>query len=346
VNAFRLPLRIKARGVPPGNYRLRLLSLGLVIGMLVAACRFGSSPAGSPAANPSGTGPSANPPGANSGLETSPGSGQGNSSTPAPLPGTEEFGLTKEELVTSIEAVETLISKCMREAGFDYIAADYATVRRGMVSDKSLPGLSEREYFVRYGYGISTLYTGLPPQLAEDFTPAKIGLGEQNVRIFNSLSPADQVAYNHTLFGEHPDATFAVSIEMENFSRTGGCTRKAIEQVFTPEQLSATYYNPKDALINQDPRMVAALEKYSECVRAAGFDYSHPDDIEPDIRKRLDAITDGRPVEALSADALAALQALQAEERAVAVASLECEIKYFEPAEDLIEREMYANPPK
>jgi hypothetical protein len=320
------------------------------MGILVAACRFGSPPANPSEAGLTQGGPSANLPAAgsaaNSGDMATPGSGQGNSSGQAPLPGTEEFGLTKEGLVTSIEAVESLIAGCMREAGFDYIAVDYATVRRGMVSDKSLPGLSEREYFVRHGYGISTLYTGLPPQLADEFTPAKIGLGEQNVRIFNALSPADQVAYNHTLFGEHPDATFAVSIEQENFARTGGCTREAIEQVFTPEQLSATYYNPKDAMINQDPRMVAALEKYSECLRAAGFDYSHPDDLEPDFRKRLDAITDGQPLQALSSDALTALQALQAEERAAAVASFDCEVQYFEPAEDLIEREMYANPPK
>ena len=319
-----------------GNYRVRLLSLSLVIGILVAACGLGSM----------SVGPSANQPAANNGNNSTPGSDQGNSSSQVALPSTEEFGLTKKELVTSIEAVESLIAECMRAAGFEYIAVDYGTVRKGMVADKSLPGLSERGYIDRYGFGISTLYTGLSPQLADVATPAKIGLGEQNVRIFNALSPADQVAYNHTLFGDHPEATFAVALEIEDFSRTGGCTRKAIEQVFRPEQLSATYYNPKDALINQDPRMVAALAKFSDCMRAAGFDYSHPDDLEPDIRKRLDAITKGLPLEALSADALAALQKLQAEERASAVVAFDCAERYFEPVEALIEIEMYANPPK
>src|SRR5678815_5381352 len=57
-----------------------------------------------------------------------------------PIPGKEEYGMTMKELFTAIEHVETEISKCMSGAGFEYVAADYNTVRRGMTSDKSLPG--------------------------------------------------------------------------------------------------------------------------------------------------------------------------------------------------------------
>lgn len=256
--------------------------------------------------------------------------------------GTEEFGLTRAELVSSIEQVEAAIAKCMSEAGFEYIAVDYNTVRRGMVADKSLPGLSEEAYFDQYGYGISTLYTGLSPQLATETTPAKIGLGEQNVQIFQNLSPADQVAYNQTLFGENQDATFAVAIETEDFSRTGGCTRAAIEQAFTAEQLSTSYLNPKDALIEQDPRMIEAITQYGECIRTAGFDYNHEREIESDLRDRLVEITGGLPLEALSADAQAALAELQTYERALAVASYDCEVRYLEPVEDQVERELFA----
>jgi hypothetical protein len=277
-----------------------------------------------------------------------------NTPTPAPTatqvssssqdspPGTEEFGLTKEELVTSIEVVESLIATCMSEAGFEYVAVDYNTVRRGMKADKSLPGLSEREFMNQLGFGISTLYTGLAPQLADATIPAKIGLGEQNVQIFNHLPPADQVAYNRTLFGENTDATFAVALETEDFSRTGGCTRTAIEQVFTPEQLSLTYVNPKDALIEQDPRMVSALADFAECMRSAGFDYNHEEEIEPDLKKRLYAITDGVPIESLSADVRAALTELQGFERALGVVTYDCEERIIEPVEDQVERELFA----
>ncbi len=208
-------------------------------------------------------------------------------------PGTEEFGLSMKELVQAIEKVEALIAQCMREQGFEYVAADYRTVRRGMNADKTLPGMSEEEFIEKNGYGLSTLYTGMAPQLNTGYSPGRVGLGDRNVEIFKNLSPADQVAYNRALLGENTDATFAVALEIENFSRCGGCTLKAIEQVFKPEQLKASYYNPKDAIINRDPRMRAALRKYSEEMRKNGFEYNHPDEVETDLRERLYAITGG-----------------------------------------------------
>jgi hypothetical protein len=359
------------------NHRPGLLALGLGIGVLLAACSGGSmlsnlsneSPAEAqdsttaqdtlPAAsqdNATGqdavaaasqdttTSDSVSPDPSVSAANDPPAASQDSTTDQNALPGTEEFGMTKEQLVRSIEGVESLIAKCMSEAGFEYIAVDYATVRRGMVSDKSLPGYSEKQYFDQFGFGISTLYTGLPPQLADVNTPAKIGLGEQNIQIFNNLSPADQVAYNRTLLGENTDATFAVVLETEDFSRVGGCTLAAIEQVFTPEQLKVTYLNPLDALIEQDPRMVAALADFVECLRSAGFDYSREREIEPDLKKRLYAITGGAPIESLSADARAALTELQGEERAIAATTYDCEVSIIEPVEDQVERELYAAP--
>ena len=262
----------------------------------------------------------------------------------SPIPGKEEYGMTMKELFTAIESVEAEISKCMSEAGFEYVAADYNTIRRGMTSDKSLPGMTESQFIDQYGYGISTLYTGLAPQLSELRTPAQIGLGEQNVQNFMSLSPADQVAYSHTLFGEHPDATFAVALETEDFSRTGGCTRSAIEKFFTPEQMNATFLNPFDALVEKDPRMVAANTEYASCLRSAGFEYNHERDIEPDLRKKLDTIAGGQPLEALSSDALSTLTDLQNYERSLASAATDCERKYLDPVADQVERELYAGP--
>jgi hypothetical protein len=294
------------------------------MGIFMAACGSGSNAPGSPT--------------------TAPAADQATPAGQASLPGPEEFGMTTEELVTSAEAVESLIAKCMSDAGFEYVAVDYDTVRKGMLADKSLPGVSDEDFIAQYGYGISTLYTGLPPQLADAATPAQIGLGEQNVRIFNSLSSADQVAYSRTLLGENTDATFAVSLEAEDFSRTGGCTRAAIEQIFTQAQLSTTYLNPLDALIQQDPRMIAALADWADCVREAGFNYNHPNEVEVDIKNRLDVITEGAPLETLTADAQAALAELQGEERAVAEVATVCEEEIVEPVQIQIERELYGGP--
>ncbi len=258
--------------------------------------------------------------------------------------GTEEFGLTPRQLVTSIEKVEALISKCMRPQGFPYVATDYMTVRKGMSADKNLPGVSEKEFIDRYGFGVSTMYTGKPPQLADGYSPGKVGLGKRNVQIFQSLSPADRVAYNRELFGENTGATFAVALETENFSRTSGCTRKAIEQVFKPEQLKASYYNPKDALINKDRRMKAALRYYGREMRKAGFDYDHPDQVESAIRQRLSALTRGGTilVEEMSPEQFSALEDLQVYERRVAAKNFKFQEEVFDPVEARIEAEMYA----
>jgi hypothetical protein len=265
------------------------------------------------------------------------------SNLPAARPGTEEFGMTMKELVQSVEKVEALIAQCMNEQGFHYTPVDFKTVRHGMIADKSMPGMDEEEFAQTYGFGVSTLYTGLAPQLVDGYSPGRVGLGEQNVEAFKKLSPADQAAYNRTLLGENTDATFAVALEAENFSRCGGCTMKAIQQVFKPDQLTSTYYNPKDAIINKDPRMKAALRTYAEKMRAAGFDYSHPDQVEPDIQKRLAAITGGEmiPVEKMTPEQKASLKKLQEYERRIGTLSYKLQKEIFDPVEEQIEKEMY-----
>ena len=163
----------------------------------------------------------------------------------------------------------------------------------------------------------------MPPQLSTGYSPARVGLGDRNVQIFRKLSSADQVAYNRALLGDDLSSTFAVALETEDLSRTGGCTRKALTETFKPDQLKASHYNPQDALINKDPRMKAALEFWQREMKKAGFEYGHPDEIEPDLRNRLSALTEGGKllVSKMSADQKAALRKLQDFERLVAAKS-------------------------
>jgi hypothetical protein len=258
--------------------------------------------------------------------------------------GTQEFGLSPRELVQAIESAEQLISQCMREQGFEYIAANYDTVHAGMAADKTLPGIDEQEFVNRYGFGVSTFYTGKPPQLSTDYSPAKVGLGERNVEIFRSLSPAEQAAYNHALLGDTLNPTLAVAVEIQDLAQTGGCTRKAVEQVFKPDQLKADYYNPQDAFINKDPRMKTALRYYQREMKKAGFDYSHPDQIEPDLRARLNALTDGGriPLEKMSEEKRTALKKLQTYEVAVARKSFQLQEEVLTPVEERIQQELFA----
>ena len=236
----------------------------------------------------------------------------------------------------------------MREQGFEYVAVDAETVRKGMAANKTLPGMSEEEFVEKYGFGVATTYSGRPPQLATGYNPAKVGLGARNVEIYRKLSPADQVAYNRALFGENTGATFAVGLEAEDFSQTGGCTRRSIEQVFQRDQLQANYYNPKDAIVNKHPRMKEALQAYAAEMRKAGFSYTHPDEVEPDIQDRLNALTSGGTVlvESMSAEQRAALKELQNYERRVAAKTFELQQEIIDPAEEKILEEMFARKPE
>src|SRR5467141_3194876 len=258
--------------------------------------------------------------------------------------GTEEFGMSPRELVQAIEKTEQLIARCMADQGFQYIAADHNTVRAGMSADKSLPGLSEEEFVSRYGFGVSTFYTGLPPQLSTGYNPARVGLGDRNVQIFRKLSSADPVAYNRALLGDDLSSTFAVALETEDLSRTGGCTRKSLTETFKPEQLKASHYNPQDALINKDPRMKAALESWQREMKKVGFEYGHPDEIEPDLRNRLSALTEGGKllVAKMSADQKAALRKLQDFERLVAARSFKMSEDVLKPVEEKIQEELFS----
>lgn len=258
--------------------------------------------------------------------------------------GPEEFGMTQRQLVGAIERVEQLISKCMREAGFEYYAADYDTIHAGMKADKSLPGLGEEEFISKYGFGVATTYTGQAPQLAKGYSPAKVGLGERNVDAFRNLSPADQAAYNRALLGEDAGATLAVALETENLASSGGCTRAAIEQVFKPEQLRTSYYNPQNALINKDPRMKAALRTYAAAMKKAGFDYTHPDEVEPDVRARLAALTNNGSilVESMSEQQRSELAKLQDYERRVATEDFKLQDEILTPVEERVQQELFA----
>ena len=286
-------------------------ALGLAVGWGAVACGGGSG--------------SANP----NGADSSP------SASGTARFGPEEFGLTLDELATRIEQVEGLIGQCMADAGFEYVPVDFERVKAGMDADKSAPGLSDEEFVAQYGYGITTQF---------DKPGREIGLGEQNVASYEALSPAEQAAYDHTLFGENRDATFALSVEAEDFSGTGGCTRQAVEQSFTPAELDANYLNPGDAVLEQDPRVVAAMADWSDCVASDGFTYAHPDDVETDLQQRLDALTAGADPATLTGPAADALAELQGEELALAAVATACEEDVVDPVVEEVETELYGAP--
>jgi len=243
--------------------------------------------------------------------------------------GREEFGMTEEQLVNAIEAGESRIAECMADAGFEYIPIDSETFRDAMDAQGTVPGLSDEEFIAQYGYGITTL----PP--TSDFR-----FGEENQAIFDDLSSEDQVAYGRTLLGENTQATYVNMLEAEDFLPAGGCTETAIKEVYTEEQLSPSFFNPFDALVEQDPRMIAAQQAWSECMADAGYDYEMQGDPEDEFVERLDAITGGADPKTLTGGDKEALTELQGEERAIAKVDFDCAAEHIDAVEQQVERDI------
>jgi len=265
------------------------------------------------------------------------GSDSGSSETPQATPagtaseevGREEFGMTDEQLVTAIEDVESLIASCMADAGFEYIPIDPITFQDAMSSLGSVAGLSDEEFVTQYGYG----YTTLPPV-------QQFGAGEENTAIFNDLSPADQVAYERTLWGDNSNLTFVYMLENEDLEGAGGCTLEAIQQVLSEEQLNPNFLNPFDALVYQDPRYIDAVAKWSDCMRDAGYDYESPEDAEDQLIERFNSLVGGADPATLTGSDKDALAELQGEERAIAQADLQCQEQELREVEQQVERDI------
>jgi hypothetical protein len=251
------------------------------------------------------------------------------------LPGVREFGLTDAEFVDHVERTQALIAECMKRAGFEYVPVDVATIERAQYSNRKEPGLTDRQYHERWGYSISTRF---------DDPVRTIGLGP-NVQIMESLPVADREAYELTLLGPARDSDFAFTLDDEDFSSTGGCTREAVAQVFTPEQLEGTYVNPKDVLVEQDPRVIEAQNNWTTCMHDQGYNYKDDQDvIMEEYEERLDALLDGDDPATLTGERLDALHALQAEEIKVSLADKTCEERYTDSVFEEVEIEVFGRP--
>lgn len=263
------------------------------------------------------------------------GTAPGASAAPG-LPGIREFGLNDQEFAGHVEKVQAILATCMKEAGFEYVPVDVATIERAQASVRKEPGLSSRQYKEKWGLSVTTRF---------DDPVRTLGLGQQNLRIIEGLPAADRVAYNLTLFGENRDSDFAFTFDEEDFSSTGGCTRTAVAATFTPEQLEGTYVNPKDVLVQHDPRIVAAQDNWTSCMQDAGYNYKDDQDaIIDDFGERLDALTEGDDPTTLTGERLDALHALQAEEIKASLADRDCQAKYTDDVFRQVETEVFGRP--
>jgi hypothetical protein len=221
----------------------------------------------------------------------------------------------------------------MKAQGFDYVPVDPLARRAAVVGSSRL---SDEDFLKQFGYGISTLWGRGGVQ------------ADPNERLRASLSQADRAAYDRTLGGENPGATFERAVDRGDFTQLGGCRLQATERVFGGAQVLTQLQQKLDALddrILEDQRMVRALERWASCMTAAGYEYEDPEEIDRDLVERMEKIegpipgplaTGPAPGETPPPYDHAALQELQREEVAIARADSACEHKHITPVENVV----------
>jgi len=252
------------------------------------------------------------------------------------LSATREFGFTDEEFTAHVEKAQAAIATCMKRAGFEYVPVDVATIEEAQKHVRTEPGYTRLSYKQKWGYGVTTKF---------DHAVRDVEMGPQNLRIFNALSPADQTAYLHTLYGEKPRETFTFAFDEEDFSRSEGCVREAAEATFTKVQVRGDYVNPKDVLFEKNPKVIAATKKWTQCMHQHGYDdYEDQDEAIDEFAKRFDALTKGDDPTTLTGDRLTALQEMQQEEIKFSLADVDCEMKYTDEPFRKAEIEIWGHP--
>jgi hypothetical protein len=245
----------------------------------------------------------------------------------------DQLGFDTAGIMARQSRVEADIRECMKAQGFEYVPID-PFAQRAAVTGASR--LSDEDFLNQFGYGISTLWGRGGAQ------------ADPNQRLRASLSAADRRAYDRALWGENAGATFQAAVDSGDFTKLGGCTRKATEAVFGGAQVLTQLQGKLDQLderILEDQRMVRALERWTACMADAGYRYEDPDEIDSDLTKRMEKIVGPLPGPFATGPASghksqpydrSALAALQREEVAVARADYACERKEITPVESVV----------
>lgn len=256
------------------------------------------------------------------------GCGSNKSNEPPPTV-EEQVGLDSRPALMELQSrVEGRIRDCMKAQGFEYVPVDPFAQQQALTGKSRL---TDEEFTKQFGYGITTLFGRGNPQ------------SDPNDAIRKSLPATDRVAYDRALWGDNPGATFQEAADTGDFSVLGGCTKEATDAAFGgPDVLSALIgkLDELDQRIEQDQRMVRALEKWSRCMQAKGYRYQESGQIDEYLLKRFREIVGAaaRPMLTALPDPSAsydrvALTDLQREEVKVVNADLECEQSEITPVE-------------
>jgi hypothetical protein len=169
-------------------------------------------------------------------------------------------------------ALQEIVTKCMAEAGFDYIpvsVADHLTAAFGDAYQ-----LPAEEFAARYGYGVTTLEASVDQEAPVD----------PNEEIRDGLSPDDQDAYDAALWGGvDDDGPGCYGLATAEVYGTGGEDDGLTEFQDLFNALGELYRE-----IDEDPRLAAAHQDWAGCMADAGYpDLTTPADAQQAVLARV-----------------------------------------------------------
>ena len=200
------------------------------------------------------------------------------------------------------------VTTCMRLRGFEYTS-------ERMTEDADL-ALSDREWLVRFGYGITTRTQRAEDQHAND--------NSGQPRDVAGLTDERRKAYEEAL-GPGAGADEATE-RRRSCSEVGSSLMAGIEGVITRyDDDRGDFYDR----VSRDPRIESARHAWASCMSTKGFAYEAPPQIAEDLeRRRLSQMDD--PIQ---------LAALQATEMAIAGADDVCRTEFVDGAMHVVTAE-------
>lgn len=194
-----------------------------------------------------------------------------------------------EEEAFLVLAEQQLVSRCMRDAGFEYVAV---RPRPGtVVAQGSGHFYEERSLDARRqdGYGLSKTTS-----TAVEEIPAE---ARANNEIVAKLTAAEKQRYTLTLFGS--DRT-AISVTLPSgksiATNSDGCLSEArralyldLERWLLLDYVGSASRLEINAAVRKDERFLTALRKWSDCMKGRGFSVNDPGDAKEEAAKAYEA---------------------------------------------------------
>ena len=196
--------------------------------------------------------------------------------------GLHEFS---EENAKAIDAeIQGLIAACMKREGWEYTPVIYPDSSYDMSDESRI------EYLKRAGLGPA--YYALYPDGDPNYLDPSASFVDPNQDYVTSLGPAEQAAYEASLYGTEEERAATSTMDAEtgvvtitSFGKQPGCEGEANREYFgdtlgdSPEaQTLADFYADLDTMIEADPRIVRLGQEWATCMADEGYDYADQQD--------------------------------------------------------------------